>query len=984
MERARFDLPMPGVALSPESVERLMAEPWRYGFISLLRRIGADPHIDPVGTARRPQAEPFRLGQAPSLAFAPREIADVREVNGRLKIRLLSLGMFGPNGPLPIHVTEIAREREQNRRDATLVNFLDIFHHRYLTLLYRAWASAQAAAGLDRKDDETFSFFVASLAGHDPAEIAGRPFPGHARLAASAHLVREARNPDGLRATLEQYFDVPVAIEEYVFHWLEMAPASHSYLGKPVESSTLAMGAMLGEQVPDRQHRFRIVLGPLDLQAYLRFTAQGVDLPKLVECVREFVGRGYRWELELRIKPQGAPPAVLGGTEQLGWSSWLGQAPTDAPITGMRFEPEQYVEQLARRSVPYRQRPETGAGDLLAYYNEELLYLRELAAEFGQAHVKIARRLGMQAGEIGDRYVERLVQAFAFMSARMRMKLDAAFPDFTRPLLQCLYPNYLAPTPSMAVARLYPDHARSKLAQGFHVPRGSPFASPVPEGGGCVCQFRSTQDVTLYPLEIVSARLTGIPPDISALDRYVRPDRNVRSALRLRLRATGSATIGQLRGLDRLPVYLAGDVRLASQLFELLHTGAAASVLAAPGSFATAQEPLHVVRNQAVMHEGFGTDQAMLPLVWPKFHGHNLLHEYATCPERFLFFTLTGLEAGLRRIEAQEVEIVVLLDRPAGELVNRVDASHFALFCTPVINLFPVTIDRLELPENSTTASLHVDPLAPADYEVFSVGTLSGFETRESASLEFQPRYPTLARDENSTGRYFVTRREPARGTDLARRYQTRATYAPGDTLVSLVDANGTPAHDNIRFITAQVWVTNRDLPNLLAVNGVDDLSTVVNAPLASVGLIRAPGTPKRPLAQGTTAWRLVRQLNFNHLPLEDTGGAGLRELLLLYRTGDNPGFVKQVQAITGVQMQTVTRRLPGAGDLVFGCGTGCTLTVDEGALAGESPYLLGVILEHYLARHVPTHTFVQTSMRSVQRGPVALWPPRMGTRSAA
>ncbi|WOD17285.1 type VI secretion system baseplate subunit TssF [Paraburkholderia kirstenboschensis] len=621
---------------------------------------------------------------------------------------------------------------------------------------------------------------------------------------------------------------------------------------------------------------------------------------------------------------------------------------------------------------------------MLTCYNEELLYLRELAAEFARAHPKIARRLGMQAGEIGDIYVERLIEAFAFMSARMRMKLDAAFPDFTQPLLQCLYPNYLAPTPSMAVARLYPDHAKGKLANGFHVPRGSLFASPVPENGGCVCQFRSTQDVALYPLEIVSARLTGIPPDIPALERYVRPDQKVQAALRVRLRTTGSVTIEQLRGLDRLPVYLAGDVQIASQLFELLHTGAAASVLAAPGSFATARAPLHVVRSEAVVHEGLGTDQATLPLVWPKFHDHNLLHEYAACPERFLFFTLTGLEAGLRRIAGQEVEIVVLLDRPAGDLVARVDASHFALFCTPVINLFPVTIDRLELPENSTTAALQVDPLAPADYEVFSIGALSGSETRESAGLEFQPRYPTLARDENSTGRYFVTRREPARGTDLARRYQARAAYAPGDTLVSLVDADGAPGHDAIRFITAQVWVTNRDLPNLLAVNGVDDLSPVVNAPVTSVGLIRAPTMPKPPLAQGATAWRLVRQLSFNHLPLEDTGGAGLRELLLLYRTGDNPGFVQQVQAITGVEMQTVTRRLPGAGDLIFGCGTGCTITVDEGTLAGESPYLLGLIVEHYLARHVSMHTFVQTSMRSVQRGPVAQWPPRMGTRSAA
>jgi type VI secretion system protein ImpH len=338
-------------ALSPQWLEHLRAEPWRHGFLALLRRIGADTRIDPVGTARRPQAEPFRLGQQPSLAFAPREIAGVGEANGRLKVRLFGLGMLGPNGPLPIHVTEIARDREDSRHDATLVNFLDIFHHRYLTLLYRAWASAQAAAGMDRRGNERFSFYIASLTGLDTAEIDGRRLPSHAYLSASAHLVREARDPDGLRATLARYFGVPVAIEEYVFHWIDVDPAEHSYLGKPGTPSTMAQGAMLGEQAPDRQHRFRIVIGPLDMAGYLRFTPQGADLPQLVEWVRAFVGYEFAWELELRINAHSAPPAIVGGSQQLGWSGWLGGSPTGDAITGMRFDPEQYVHHLARHGA---------------------------------------------------------------------------------------------------------------------------------------------------------------------------------------------------------------------------------------------------------------------------------------------------------------------------------------------------------------------------------------------------------------------------------------------------------------------------------------------------------------------------------------------------------------------------------------------------------------------------------------------------------
>jgi type VI secretion system protein ImpH len=286
------------------------------------------------------------LGQRPSLAFAPREIASVGEASGRLKVRLFGLGMLGPNGPLPIHVTEIARDREESRHDSTLVDFLDIFHHRYLTLLYRAWSSAQAAAGLDRADDERFSFYVASLTGHDMGEVDKRLLPAHARISASAHLVRESRNPDGLRATLEHYFGVPVVIEEYVYHWILLDVEDHCRLGEPGTPSIMTEGAMLGEQVADRQHRFRVVIGPLNIDEYLRFTPQGADLPPLIEWVRAFVGKEFAWELELRMRPHSATPAIVGGPQQLGWSGWLGRSPTDAPVTGMRFEPEQYADQI--------------------------------------------------------------------------------------------------------------------------------------------------------------------------------------------------------------------------------------------------------------------------------------------------------------------------------------------------------------------------------------------------------------------------------------------------------------------------------------------------------------------------------------------------------------------------------------------------------------------------------------------------------------
>jgi len=338
------------MGLSVQLIEGLQSQPWRYGFLPLLRRINASFAGDPLGTAQRPGAEPHRVGQKPSLMFAPREVADATLRNGKLHIRLFGLGMLGSNGPLPIHVTEIAREREEQRHDPTLCNFLDIFHHRSLTLLYRAWASAQSTASLDRPEHDRFSAYTASFSGHSRRRD-GTPFlPEHARLSAAPHLVVESRSPSALRDAVAHHFDVPVHIEEYAEHWIVLPPALHCRLGQASAAACLGGGALLGERAPDRRHRFCMTIGPLAMETYHRFTPRGGDLLRLIEWVRAYVGLEFEWMLELQIEPQSAPAAVLGGAQQLGWSSWLGESPRGAPITGMRFDPEHYRRQLRAKA----------------------------------------------------------------------------------------------------------------------------------------------------------------------------------------------------------------------------------------------------------------------------------------------------------------------------------------------------------------------------------------------------------------------------------------------------------------------------------------------------------------------------------------------------------------------------------------------------------------------------------------------------------
>ena len=393
----------------------------------------------------------------------------------------------------------------------------------------------------------------------------------------------------------------------------------------------------------------------------------------------------------------------------------------------------------------------------------------------------------------------------------------------------------------------------------------------------------------------------------------------------------------------------------------------------------------HVVTEGALVHEGMEPGQGLLPLEWNTFHGHNLLHEYFACPERFYFFTLTQLSAGLSRVSGKDAEVLVLLTRPPGSLGGLVDAGQFALFCTPVVNLFERRTDRIEIDPSQPEFHLVPDRSRPLDFEVYAVKHIRGQQAQTTAAKDFRPLYQTLNEDEGNYGRYFSVRREPRLASDTSRKYGTRTPYIGTEVFLSLVDQHEAPYPDAIRHLSVTALLTNRDLPCLVPRNGENDLAVAESIPVTGVGLIRPPSTPKSPFAQREMAWRLIRQLGFNHLPLADMphreGAQALRDMLRLFVTADNEVQRRQIESLVGSRIEPVTRRLPGAGPLIYGRGVRCTLSVDEEGFSGTSPYLFGLVLEHYLARHVSINVFTQTVLESMQRGTVASWPVRMGGR---
>jgi type VI secretion system protein ImpH len=322
----------------------LTAAPYRYDFYQTLRRLECLFDDKPRwGRALRPIDEPVRLGQDPDLTFAPSPLASF-ETRGdrppRLQVRLF--GLFGPNGPLPIHLTEYAHERLQNSGDSTLSRFLDIFHHRFLALFYRAWAQAQPTANHDRPRDDRFTNYIGTFIGIAPASFRDRDaLPDLAKLFHVGSLIRQVRNTEGLTQIIEHFFRVPVRIEEFVGQWLRLDTGERTFLSSM--NAPLGEGAVLGSRVWDRQHKFRIHLGPLTLERYESFLPGGATLRKLVDWVRMYLCFELDWDVCLLLKRDEVPPLVLGGGTRLGWTTWLGRRHKTTPADDLHLDPEAFI-----------------------------------------------------------------------------------------------------------------------------------------------------------------------------------------------------------------------------------------------------------------------------------------------------------------------------------------------------------------------------------------------------------------------------------------------------------------------------------------------------------------------------------------------------------------------------------------------------------------------------------------------------------------
>ncbi|MCP1374572.1 type VI secretion system baseplate subunit TssG [Dyella lutea] len=307
----------------------LRDEPERFDFFDAVRRIEcAHPDKPRLGESTKPSEDPVRLRHTPSLAFSPRTLDRFEPASSEQPHRLygLFLGLFGPNAPLPLHLTEYTIDRQINARDRTLSAFADIFHHRMMSLFYRTWADAQPTVQYDRPKQDRFGGYIGALVGLATPHAGDRDaMPDRFKRFFAGRLLTQARSPEGLRQLLQDFFRVPVRVLEYVAEWMRLPDESHLRLGLSPQVAGLGRTAVLGDAVWEAQQRFRLRIGPLDAAQFRHFLPGEEALQQLVAAVRTYVGDEKAWDVQLVLRREDVPVTRLGQSGRMGLTTWLGR-----------------------------------------------------------------------------------------------------------------------------------------------------------------------------------------------------------------------------------------------------------------------------------------------------------------------------------------------------------------------------------------------------------------------------------------------------------------------------------------------------------------------------------------------------------------------------------------------------------------------------------------------------------------------------------
>ncbi|MGY0652993.1 type VI secretion system baseplate subunit TssF [Luteimonas sp. A537] len=603
--------------------------------------------------------------------------------------------------------------------------------------------------------------------------------------------------------------------------------------------------------------------------------------------------------------------------------------------------------------------------DLLPYYERELAYLRKYGREFADRYPKIAGRLLLSGDGSQDPHVERLIESFALLSARVSKRIEDGYPEFTESLLEVMYPHYLRPFPSCSIAHFDMGAALSKLSSPLHVPRGTLLQSR--QVRGVACRFRTTSDVTLAPINVSSARYLTIAAPPMAVTLPADAGGQVSMSFSLH---GDDASVQQL-GVDKLRLFMDGEASFRSALRDTL----CLQVLQAwvePGNggrwVALPEVPLVPV--------GFTDEEALIDFPQRSHSAYRLLTELFAFPEKFGFFDLDlgSLPAGIGREFTLHFVLRSSGDWASSRMLEALGPQHVRTACTPIVNLFAMHGEPIRISHTNTHYPVVADARRAFAYEVYSIDSVHRIrQTPQGEQItEFRPFY-SLQHGESpdQNGHYWVARRD-----------EDVAVRSPGhETELSFVDLDFNASAPQADVVSLELNCTNRDLPSELAYGlPGGDLVQEGGSPARAISLLRKP-TPPRRFARGRGAqWRLISHLSLNSLSLTQSGLSALKEMLHLYDINQSPVTRRQIDGIVGLSNEPTTTWLSGRHFSSIVRGVKITLTVDETGFVGTGIAPFAGVMDRFFGLYVHANSFTQLSILSATTDEVLVeCKPRSG-----
>ena len=606
--------------------------------------------------------------------------------------------------------------------------------------------------------------------------------------------------------------------------------------------------------------------------------------------------------------------------------------------------------------------------DLLLYYERVLCFLRRMGAQFADQYPKIASRLNLEPDKCEDPHVERLLEAFAFLAARVHLKVDDEFPEITEALLSIIYPHFIRPIPSMTIVDFRMNPGQAQIGTGLKIDRGALLSSrPV---AGVPCKFRTCYNTYLWPVSGVSAEWKT--PD--RLQPAVKSSEAV-AALRIELACWRDVTFDNARP-SPLRFFLNGESSLVHTLYELLCSRVVQILVRDPSP--NSKVPPVALPASALRPLGFAEDESLLPYPRRSFSGYQLLHEYFAFPEKYFFMDLVGLEKALNGFK-DRAELVFLI--APFEITERrqvlelgVSAKTFQLTCSPAVNLFTQTAEPILLTQRRFEYPIVPDIRRPNATEIFSVDDVISVRPDTQDPVRFEPFYSYRHASASSTGQTFwlASRRSSGRrdddGTEMS---------------IALVDLDQRPVVPEVDSITVRLTCTNRDIPARLPFGTESgDFEMDGAMPVQSIVAMRKPTLSLRPPKGRSSLWRLISHLSLNYLSLVSEGKEAFQEILKLYNFSDSLHSSKQIEGIQELKSSPSFARILSENGISFVRGTQVDMHLDEDNFVGGGVYLFASVLENFLGQYVTLNSFSRLSFTTHQRKEVVRqWPPRAGTK---